>query len=224
MRPPTLRLNLNFVTGLAIVLLITEFAAGQSLPLAQTSQADTPGSDAATVCPNTHSDIMNTGNYRLLDYRRMFKTGRTPTPAELAGHWRGVNKGIVTLVGYRQFIKEFTPCGDVVIGDNLQVHQVSDEMLNCIGWQPKILPNGSIERRGKFVVKYESGRRRLIGRAFAHGATLSYRDGANRRRDPARFLVDKVVIIDEDHLLGRAVAKFGPLEIPLAFFVLERIR
>ncbi len=172
-------------------------------------------------------DIMDTRNNRLIDYRRMFKHGRTPTPAELQGMWRGVNKGIVTLVGYKQFVKEIQPCGSILIGDNIQVHQVSNDMLRCFGWQPKIQTDGQIERLGKFVVKPPKSSTRLGHRRlspFAHGAEISYRDGGNDPHDPVRLLVDRIVMIDDNHVLGRATAKFGLVQIPLAYFVLERIQ
>jgi hypothetical protein len=36
------------------------------------------------------------------------------------------------------------------------------------------------------------------------------------------LIVDKVVKIDENHLLGRAVARIGLVQVPLAYFMLER--
>ncbi len=164
------------------------------------------------------SEMMDTRNFTLLQYRCLFRQGTTPAPHELVGVWRGVNKGIVELAGYRQFVKEITPAGNVIIGDNIQVHQVSNQMLESMGWQPKFEPNGELERRGKFVVQPPQG----IG-AFRNGVVFSYRDGGNPPGDAARLLVDKVVRLDDDHLLGRATAKFGPIQIPLAYFVLERV-
>ena len=149
----------------------------------------------------------------------MFKRGTTPTSEELVGQWRGVNKGVVRLAGYKQFIKDIKPdcCG--ISGDNIQVCQVSDDLLRCIGWQPKIdACTGELERRGKFAVLCPRG----CG-PFKHGVEFNYRRGGNRKCDPAKLLVDKVVKIDDNHLLGRATANFGPLKIPLAYFVLERM-
>ena len=54
------------------------------------------------------------------------------------------------------------------------------------------------------------------------GAALSYADGGNAKGDPAELLEDQIVRLDGNHMLGRAVAKFGPIKIPLAYFVLER--
>jgi hypothetical protein len=163
---------------------------------------------------------MDTSSYSLLDYRRMFMHGQTPAPYELVGTWRGVNKGIVELVGYRQFIKEIAPVDCQLKGDNIMVHQVSNQLLRCCGWQPKTDATSwdGLERRGKFAVEGAGG----IG-PFRHGVVFNYRNGGNDRRDPVRLIVDRVVKIDDNHLLGRAVAKLGPIQIPLAYFVLERI-
>lgn len=177
-----------------------------------------PGPESSCGGSGRLSEMMDTQNFTLLQYRRLFRQGTTPAPHELVGVWRGVNKGIVELAGYRQFIKEITPTGNVIIGDNIQVHQVSSQMLESMGWQPKFEPNGELERRGKFMVQPPQG----IG-AFRKGIVFSYRDGGNPPGDAARLLVDKVVKLDDDHLLGRATANFGPLQIPLAYFVLERV-
>jgi hypothetical protein len=165
-------------------------------------------------------DIMDTRNFSLLDYRRMFVNGTTPSPAELAGRWRGVNKGIVELVGYRQFIKEITPQSCQLTGDNVMVEQVSADILRSCGWQVKSDPQSidGIKRKGKFAIEEPRG----IG-AFKHGTIFNYRNGDNKKSDPVRLLVDKVVKIDDNHLLGRATANFGPVQIPLAYFVLERM-
>lgn len=167
------------------------------------------------------NDILDTRNYSLLELRRIFQTGRTPQPHEMVGYWRGVNKGIVELVGYRQFIKEILPSNNGVIsGDNIQVGQVNQDLLRSLGWQPKIDPlTGAIERRGKFAIHPSDGRG-----AFGNGAVFNYRNGGNRLTDPSNVLVDKVVILDANHMLGRATANFGPVQIPLAYFILERIQ
>lgn len=166
-------------------------------------------------------DVMDTRNFSLSDYRQMFKEARTPAPQELIGRWRGVNKGIVELVGYRQFIKDVvaTPCE--IRGDNILVEQVSNDMLRSIGWAPiaGMPEEGYVSRQGRFQAQAPRG----IG-TFGHGAIFRYRAGDNRSADPVRLLVDKVVVLDRNHLLGRATANFGPLQIPLAYFTLERIQ
>ncbi len=172
--------------------------------------------------PKSHGsvDVMDTRNFTLFDYRKMFTEGRTPAPAELIGRWRGVNKGIVELVGYRQFIKDIvaTPCD--IRGDNILVHQVSNDMLRSIGWAPKpgMPEEGYVSRVAKFAIEAPQG----VG-PFKHGAVFSYKNGENELKDPVRILVDKVVVLDRNHLLGRVTANFGLVRIPLAYFTLERI-
>lgn len=163
-------------------------------------------------------DWMDTRNFSLLDYRRMLVNGVAPTPNELQGRWRGVNDGIVRLAGYRQFIKEIGTTGEIEFGENVKVHQLSNQCLRALGWQPKLNADGTVAREGRFRIKAPSGRGRL-----GHAALFSYRDSGNPGSDPARLLVDRVVRIDQDHLLGLVTAKFGPVEIPLAYFMLERI-
>jgi len=180
-----------------------------------------PATQIEMPCSQVNSvDLMNTKNFRLKDYRRMFRCGQTPTSADLVGRWRGVNKGIVEFAGYRQFIKEIKPECCSLSGDNIMVHQVSNDLLRCCGWQAKSDPASwdGYERKGKFAIGGAGG----IG-PFKHGVVFSYRKGGNRKLDPVRLLVDRVVKIDDNHLLGRATANFGPLRIPLAYFVLERI-
>lgn len=172
--------------------------------------------------PNSQGrvDIMDTRNFTLRDYRKMFSEGRSPTSAELIGQWRGVNKGIVELVGYRQFIKQIVPTACDLRGDNILVEQVSNDLLRSMGWAPIAGPpeDGYVSRIGGFQVQEPRG----IGK-FKHGAVFSYRDGVNPPRDPAKLLVDKVVVLDRNHLLGRVTANFGPVRIPLSYFTLERI-
>jgi len=163
---------------------------------------------------------MDTRNFTLFDYQRMFLEGRTPQAHELVGQWRGVNKGIVELAGYSQFIKDIQPQTCQFLGDNIIVKQVSNDMLRAIGWQPKSGPaeQGYVERVGSFAIEPPQG----VG-SFSHGVTFSYRNGNNKPNDPANVLVDKVVVLDANHLLGRVTANFGPIRIPLAYFTLERI-
>lgn len=173
--------------------------------------------------PNSQGsvDIMDTRNFSLWDYRKMFTESRAPQPHELVGRWRGVNKGIVELAGYRQFIKEIAPMPCDLRGDNIVVEQVSNDLLRSIGWAPVAgMPEeGYVSRIGAFQVQQPRG----VG-AFKHGAIFSYRAGENKKTDPVRLLVDKLVVLDRNHLLGRVAANFGPIQIPLAYFTLERIR
>lgn len=165
------------------------------------------------------NDIMATDQHTLLQYRRIYRNGSTPQPQELVGQWNGVNKGIVEVAGYGQFIKDIqVGVNGQLHGDNVQVSQVKPGQLRLDGWQPKFdYQTGDYERRGSFAVQAPNGRG-----FFGHGVTFSYADGNNLHSDPARLLEDQVVKVDGNHMIGRAVAKFGPVKIPLAYFVLEK--
>ena len=164
-------------------------------------------------------DPMNTRQHRLRDYRRMFIHGTSPSANDLIGTWRGVNKGIVNLVGFKQFVKEIRPSGIGIAGENIRVHQVRQNRIRCIGWQPKLDRCGNLQRHDRFLILPPCGSNR-----FARGVIFSYRLGGNHRFALSRLLVDRVVKIDDQHLLGRAVIRtlFGP--IPVAYFVLERVQ
>ena len=193
------------------------FPADGPVMFAPIGDATCLGCESCATC--SESDIMDVRNYRLKDYRRMFMRGRAPLPHELAGSWRGVNKGLVRMIGYKQFIKEIEPQECVTFGDNIKVHQVSDDILRCCGWEPKIDPHtGFLRRSGSYKVEAPDYRGR-----FGHGVIFNYRKGGNRKLDPRRMIVDKVVMIDECHLLGRATVGVGKLRVPVGFFVLERV-
>ena len=182
------------------------------------------GATYYAVVPNVnHNDIMDTTGHGLWYYRRKMLRGTTPTTQELSGQWMGVNRGIVEVAGYRQFVKDIQPQNGRWQGDNIQVKQVAPHQVRYSGWNPKIMSsnmgyNPTVERKGKFAVEPPNYRG-----PFGHGAIFSYRNGGNARNDPARVLMDRVVKIDDNHMLGRATANFGPIRIPLSYFVLERV-
>lgn len=156
---------------------------------------------------------LETEKYSLLEYRRMMIKHSAPHPSELQGTWQGTNKGIATLAIDKRFVKDFRAQNGQVYGDNVKVQQGQRD-----GWAPiQDQQTGAIDRGGKFLVQSPHG----IG-AFRHGAVLNYNQGGNRRLDPANLISDRVVKLDDNHMLGRAVAKFGPFEIPLSYFVLQR--
>lgn len=205
---------------------MTHLAQPVQPPYYPKTQVDSPApnyySDAQRMVNSRtprKSDLMAIDQHSLFQYRRMYRSGTTPQPHELAGQWNGVNKGIVQAVGFGQFVKDFqvSPNGQV-FGDNIQVSQVKPGQVRLNGWKQKFDYQASdYERIGKFAVQPANGRG-----FFGRGATLSYADGGNPKGDPAELLQDQVVRLDANHMLGRAVAKFGPLKIPLAYFVLER--
>jgi hypothetical protein len=153
----------------------------------------------------------------LLEYRRMMRSGQTPHPSELVGSWKGVNTGIATVAIDKQFIKRFSVVGSQVYGDNVSVPQSRSRQLP---WRSKHSSHAHIAKksRGKFMVEPAGGRG-----AFRHGLRLNYRAGDNRPLDPANLIHDRVVKLDDNRMLGRATVKIGPLQIPVAYFVLERI-
>jgi hypothetical protein len=141
-----------------------------------------------------------------------------PTPAALHGQWQGINRGMgLSLAGVGQFIKDFdtqaSGCDSVIgRGSNILVEQVPIEQLACHGWQPRIdRRTGDFHRRGDFAI-------------VAREATvLDYSMGSNPGWDPARWLVDDLVQVDEDLLLGRAYLQWGRLRVPVSYFTLQRI-
>ena len=136
-----------------------------------------------------------------------------PNPCELQGQWRGVNKGIATIAIDKRFIKEFVNVNGQIYGDNIDVRQ------NSLSYDTIPDPRtGSIKRQGKYLVQRPHG----IG-PFKHAVVLNYRKGGNRKLDPSKLIYDRVVKLDDNHMLGRATAKFGPIQIPLAYFVLQRV-
>ncbi len=170
-------------------------------------------SERQTIYP-----AMQVQNYNLFQYRRMMINSPSANPHELEGHWRGINKGLATVAIDEQFIKHFQSVNGQVYGDNISVAQVPLNQVHQNGWQPRLNPStGTLSRQGKFKVMEAKG----IG-AFRHGLVLSYRDGGNSKRDPARLIEDRLVKLDDNHMLGRATVRLGPIRIPLAYFVLER--
>jgi len=165
------------------------------------------------------ADLQATDQHTLFQYRRLYRTGTTPHPAELVGQWNGVNKGIVQIAGYGQFIKDVrVGANGYIHGDNVEVAQVKASQVRLNGWQPKF-DNVATDysRRGRFAIQGPTNRG-----FFGRGAVFSYADGGNPDGDAARLLKDQVVKLNDHQMLGRAVVEFGPIEIPLSYFVLER--
>lgn len=201
----------------AILILATAMASAQPFGW-QVQCSDGCGTSQCPAGKCVAVDLMDTRNFKLRDYRQMFISGSTPTPEELIGTWRGVNKGVVTLVGYKQFVKEIklTECG--LYGENIKVHQVNRDCVRQLGWKPKLDQDGDVQYHDPFQIQSPSG----VGR-FGHGTVFSYRDGGNRRLAPSRLLVDRVVKVDQNHLVGRVVVRTLAGPIPVAYFMLERV-
>lgn len=204
------------------------------LLLGPSTQAQTPGSASDSNCAGRGDrscaatptiacpacpDPMDVAQYRFIDLRRMLRHGETPSLQELQGRWRGVNKGVATLVIDSQFIKEIHACGCQTRGENIFVHQVPECELRARGWQPKIDTCTGQERRiGKFAV-LEPNCRGPRG----HAVTFFYDDPTKSKLNPERWIVDKVVKLDANHMLGRACVRVAGAQVPVAYFILERM-
>jgi len=148
------------------------------------------------------------------ELRMLIESCPAPNPQELHGQWIGINKGFgPALVGLTQDVKQFKPirsqCAD---GNNLMVEQVPICDLRSHGWQPKLsILTKEKQELGNFAVSQTCG-----------DLELDYSKAQNRWFDPARYLVDELVQVDDGLLLGRANLQFGCVRIPLAYFTLSR--
>ncbi len=134
----------------------------------------------------------------------------------LDGRWHGINKGAgAAAIGLTQDIKVFSVSGTCPTGHNVAVHQVSIDELDCRGFQPKISRlTGCEKTMGNFVI--------IPHTKSCEPLKLDYTQADNSSLDPSRWLVDELVMIDHDMLLGKAYTKVGQHLMPVAFFVLTR--
>ena len=134
-----------------------------------------------------------------------------PTLQEMNGTWRGLNRGVgPAMLGFSQFAKHMCAnCGSGH-GDNITIKQVGPS-----GWCTEqnwraIRKDGKLDRSGNYVIETHQG------------LMLNYGAAENPRCDPSRFLVDKIVKLNDRFLLGKAVYKVGLAKVTVAYFVLER--
>ena len=213
---------LFFALGLGLLFTTISRAAFGQLVELPTIEPDLTTDTA--VFPDTNSaskiDIVALSQMSPAEWRELLRCGEAPTQEEMHGYWRGINSGrIPQRFGFSQFIKELDFIGPAPKGRNILVEQQPEPMLRSYGWQPKIDPEtGEIERNGSFVFLPPDHRGR-----YGHGARTSYREGDNPRLAPNRFLVNRIVKLDDDHLLGQATVKVGRVQIPVGYFFLERI-
>lgn len=140
-----------------------------------------------------------------------------PTIAEMHGTWRGLNRGLgPAVLGFSQFTK--TICTDCRggHGDNITIKQVSPEYWCPQNWLAK-RKDHEFDRHGNYIVEPTVDRC-----SSRQGVILNYRAADNPLCDPARFLVDKIVKLDDRYLLGKAMYKVGLAKVTVAYFVLER--
>jgi hypothetical protein len=146
----------------------------------------------------------------------LMKTQPAPDLNTISGSWYGINKGLgPALAGITQDIKVFNACGECVQGHNIVVHQVPISELGCRGWRPELDPTTCQPKRvGNFVA---------VGpQCYGDPVQLDYTIAENPWYDPSKILIDELVVIDSDLMLGRADAKIGNSRIPIAYFVLFR--
>jgi hypothetical protein len=165
--------------------------------------------------------------------RDLMQKGETPTMAELAGSWQGLNKGVLpSLAGFAGFTKVMQPVGPFFsryvadggghplgIGNNQVAAQVTPAAWRSGGWQPIVEADGTARKRGFYTVDAPDAQAKL-----PRAVRLNYARRSENGKDPARLLRDSLVKLDDDHLLGHAVFQLGPLKLPAGYFVLERTR
>ncbi len=149
---------------------------------------------------------------------QLMRNRPAPDLDTLAGKWYGINKGFGSaLIGLTQDIKVLENNG-CVTGYNISVKQVAIRDLPCRGWRPQRDPRTCQPKTmGNFIAVAPCSSCRL-GRPVKFDYTIA----ENNWYDPSRFLIDEIVAIDEDLLLGRATAKLGSMQFPVAYFVLMR--
>lgn len=170
--------------------------------------------------PASGIDIVALSQMNSSEWRDLLRRGQAPTKEEMDGYWRGINSGrMPQRFGFSQFIKELEFNSPNPKGQNILVEQQPLDLLHDYGWQPKIdQETGEIERHGSFVYLPPDHRGQ-----YGHAARTSYREGDNPRLAPNRFLVNRIVKLDDDHLLGQATVKVGRVQIIVGYFFLERI-
>lgn len=143
--------------------------------------------------------------------REWMRSCPPPTLDEMNGTWRGLNRGMgPAILGFSQFAKHMCTGHGCGYGDNITIKQVGPR-----GWCSEqnwraIRKDGKLDRKGNYVIEFDCG------------AKLNYGAAENPRCDPSRFLVDKIVKLDDRLLLGKAVYKVGLAKMTVAYFVLER--
>lgn len=139
-------------------------------------------------------------------------------PAELHGAWRGLSQGaMVAMSGNTQFIKSFCTSCNCPHGDNVKIEQQPPECwFSADAWQ---LQSGKLQRHGNYRVNLPNGLTPV-----PHATELNYLQAKNPKGYRGKRIVDKLVKLDDDLVLGLACIQFGSKRIPMSYFVMERIR
>jgi hypothetical protein len=148
--------------------------------------------------------------------------GETPDAAALAGYeFLGTNTPFTaSLLRIRKFLKGFyrSPSNGAVFGYNTPVRQGTPQAP----WIAR--PSEAAPKRFGFyaVVPVDATSR---DNAYLHATLLDYGRGPNPRLSVVRTLRDYLVRVDpgsDDLLLGKAYMAFGPVRVPVSYFVLQR--
>ncbi len=171
--------------------------------------------DESHACDSNYSNALTLASQKPAKLRELMNTCAAPDRSLLIGAWKGINKGLgPAIANLTQDTKVFESSGDCIHGYNISVVQVPIDRLECDGWRPKFdAKSGEVETIGNFIVQVNQR---------SGSVELDYSIADNVWNDPSKVLIDELVMIDENLLLGRANAKIGLLKIPIAYFVLYR--
>jgi hypothetical protein len=169
-------------------------------------------------------------NHSYDELNRCVEQGVGPSMDEMSGPWLGINKGVAaTTVGWMQDVKVFGYPNETgrQCGFNVAVHQVPiDDLCRC-GWRYQ--RDGQTNKPitlGNFVVDTTScqSQCRPVSEIRGHNRPLrlDYRVAENKCLDPSRVLIDDLVRVDHDIVLGRASVCVRDRLVPIAFFTLFR--
>ncbi len=212
---------------IAVACIIASSSGCSSLPGFMQRRADHSLSRVSFIRWNLERDAspsVNASTARALSLAKLSKReldfllaqSAAPDKESLAGEWRGINKGIgPALIGMTQDVKTFRFDGCETIGHNIMVNQVPICRLDCRGWIAKReILSGEKKTIGNFVA--------ISQHSAAAPLLLDYTIADNPWYDPSRLLVDELVSIDDDLLLGRANILVAGRRVPIAYFVLFR--
>ncbi len=172
--------------------------------------------DYGTHASTRYARALHLASLSAFDLNNLMDSQPAPDVAELHGRWHGINKGAgAAAIGLTQDIKVFDVSGPCLQGHNVAVHQVGMQDLDCRGFQPqREWLTGQEKTMGNFVI--------VPPCSSCQPLQLDYTQSDNPLWDPSRRLVDEIVMIDSDLLLGKAYLKIHQQLMPVAFFVLVR--
>lgn len=166
------------------------------------------------VCDQTLATSLDLLRLPTEQLNRLIQDANGPSPEEIDGAWLGINKGCgAAMAGWMQDIKVFKTVDGQRRGYNIAVHQVPIGRLECSGWRPKTkLLSNQPKTLGNFCV--------IEPKCDCQPLVLDYTLAGNPVYDPSHVLVDDLVVIQEDLILGKASAMVAGKKIGVAYFVL----